>query len=53
MDRPTDGRRQISVAVAWFILFGRCGVGVGGRRLVFLAAMAASSGKAQARVGRT
>ena len=37
---------EVGVVVAWFILFGRCGVGVGGRRVVFLAAMVASSGKA-------
>jgi len=55
--RPAEPRPQhrigVGIAAAQFILFGRCGVGVGGRRLVFLAAMAASSGKARARVGRT
>ena len=44
-------RVVVDVAAAQFILFGRCGVGVGRRRLVFLAAIAASSGKARARAG--
>ena len=45
-------RVDVGIAAAQFILFGRCGVGVGRRRVVFLAAIAASSGKARARVGR-
>ena len=49
---PLGVRVDVGIAAAQFILFGRCGVGVGGRRVVFLAAMAASSGKARARVGR-
>ena len=39
---------EVGAAAAWFILFGRCGVGFRGRRVLFLAAMAASSGKARA-----
>ena len=49
--RRVGVRVVVDLAAAQFILFGRCGVGVGGRRLVFLAAIAASSGKARARAG--
>ena len=45
-------RVDVGIAAAQLILFGRCGMGVGGRTLVFLAAIAASSRKARARVGR-
>ena len=44
-------RVNVGVASAQFILFGRCGVGVGGRRVVFLAATASVSAKEWARVG--
>ena len=47
--QPAEPRPQhyigLGIAAAQFILFGRCGVGFGGRSVLFVAAMAASSGR--------